>query len=87
MLRQIETRVTGLPWKNSGISARGGSSPLLADEGLAAALEAQARKSPPVPVSVDPDGVGRYPQESRLPSILRPSRPCRTSRSTRMPGP
>jgi signal transduction histidine kinase len=42
--------------------ARGIYPPLLADQGLAAALEAQARKSP-VPVTVDPDGVGRYPQE------------------------
>lgn len=36
--------------------------PLLADQGLPAALEAQARKSP-LPVSVAPDGVGRYPPE------------------------
>ena len=36
--------------------------PLLADQGLVAALEAQARKSP-VPVEVSPDGVKRYPQE------------------------
>ncbi|MFN2591189.1 MAG: histidine kinase, partial [Actinomycetota bacterium] len=42
--------------------ARGIYPPLLADHGLAAALEAQARKSP-VPVSVDADGVGRFPQE------------------------
>jgi signal transduction histidine kinase len=39
--------------------ARGIYPPLLADKGLPAALEAQARKSP-VPVSVHPDGVGRY---------------------------
>jgi signal transduction histidine kinase len=42
--------------------ARGIYPPLLADKGLAAALESQARKSP-VPVSVRSDGVGRYPQE------------------------
>ena len=42
--------------------ARGIYPPLLADEGLAAALEAQARKAA-VPVEVHPDGVGRYPQE------------------------
>ena len=42
--------------------ARGIYPPLLADQGLAAALGAQARKSP-VPVSVDADGVGRYPQD------------------------
>ncbi|HYJ59848.1 MAG TPA: histidine kinase [Actinomycetota bacterium] len=39
--------------------ARGIYPPLLADRGLVAALEAQARKSP-VPVHVTPDGVGRY---------------------------
>jgi signal transduction histidine kinase len=39
--------------------ARGIYPPLLADKGLPAALEAQARKSP-VPVTVHPDGVGRY---------------------------
>jgi len=42
--------------------ARGIYPPLLADQGLAAALEAQARKAA-VPVIVEPDGVGRYPQE------------------------
>jgi signal transduction histidine kinase len=39
--------------------ARGIYPPLLADKGLAVALEAQARKSP-LPVAVEPDGVGRY---------------------------
>ncbi len=42
--------------------ARGIYPPLLAGEGLAAALRAQARKSP-VPVSVTADGIGRYPQD------------------------
>jgi len=42
--------------------ARGIYPPLLADRGLAAALEAQARKGA-VPVEVAADGVGRYPQE------------------------
>jgi signal transduction histidine kinase len=42
--------------------ARGIYPPLLADEGLVAALEAQARKSP-VPGSVASDGVGRYAPE------------------------
>jgi len=42
--------------------ARGIYPPLLADRGLAAALEAQARKAA-VPVEVAADGVGRYPQE------------------------
>jgi signal transduction histidine kinase len=43
--------------------ARGIYPPLLADRGLVAALEAQARKSP-VPVSVEADGVGRYTREA-----------------------
>jgi signal transduction histidine kinase len=43
--------------------ARGIYPPLLADKGLAAALEAQARRSP-VPVVVEPDGIGRYPQDA-----------------------
>ncbi len=42
--------------------ARGIYPPLLADKGLAAALQAQARRST-IPVEVVPDGVGRYPQE------------------------
>jgi signal transduction histidine kinase len=43
--------------------ARGIYPPLLADQGLAAALEAQARKAV-VPVEVRTDGVGRYPQDA-----------------------
>jgi signal transduction histidine kinase len=43
--------------------ARGVYPPLLADKGLAAALEAQARKAA-MPVEVEPDGVGRYPPEA-----------------------
>jgi len=42
--------------------ARGIYPPLLADMGIAAALDAQARKAP-VPVSVETDGIGRYPEE------------------------
>ncbi|HEV3234178.1 MAG TPA: histidine kinase [Candidatus Dormibacteraeota bacterium] len=42
--------------------ARGIYPPLLADKGLAAALEAQARKAT-VPVEVSVDSVGRYSQE------------------------
>jgi len=42
--------------------ARGIYPPLLADKGLAAALDAQARKAA-VPVEVEAEGVGRYPQE------------------------
>jgi len=43
--------------------ARGIYPPLLADKGLAAALEAQARKAT-VPVEVAASGVGRYAQET-----------------------
>ncbi|HEX6400472.1 MAG TPA: sensor histidine kinase [Actinomycetota bacterium] len=39
--------------------ARGIYPPLLADKGLAPALESQARRSP-LPVVIEPDGVGRY---------------------------
>ena len=42
--------------------ARGVYPPLLADKGLAAAIDAQARRST-LPVRVDSDGIGRYPQE------------------------
>ena len=42
--------------------ARGIYPPLLADQGLVTALEAQARKVP-VPVEVRGEGVARYPQE------------------------
>ncbi|HET8526494.1 MAG TPA: histidine kinase [Actinomycetota bacterium] len=42
--------------------ARGIYPPLLADRGLAEALSAQARKAP-VEVSMESDGLGRYPQE------------------------
>jgi signal transduction histidine kinase len=42
--------------------ARGIYPPLLADKGLVAALESQARKAP-LPVNVEPEGIGRYAQE------------------------
>jgi signal transduction histidine kinase len=42
--------------------ARGIYPPLLADRGLEAALESQARKVP-VPVSLETAGLGRYPSE------------------------
>jgi signal transduction histidine kinase len=42
--------------------ARGIYPPLLADKGLAAALEAQARKAT-LPVDVETEGIDRYPQE------------------------
>ncbi|HYB18973.1 MAG TPA: histidine kinase [Streptosporangiaceae bacterium] len=43
--------------------ARGIYPPLLADLGLAAALNAQASKSP-LPVTVEADGIGRFPQDT-----------------------
>jgi signal transduction histidine kinase len=43
--------------------ARGIYPPLLADQGLAAALRAQATKAP-LPVSIEADGVGRYPRDA-----------------------
>jgi len=43
--------------------ARGIYPPLLADQGLVAALQSQARKSI-VPVAIEADGVGRYPRET-----------------------
>ncbi len=42
--------------------ARGIYPPLLADKGLVAALDAQARKAA-LPVEVEGEGIGRYPQE------------------------
>jgi signal transduction histidine kinase len=42
--------------------ARGIYPALLADMGIAAALDAQARKAP-IPVSIEADAIGRYPQE------------------------
>jgi signal transduction histidine kinase len=42
--------------------ARGIYPPLLADKGLAAALDSQARKAV-VPTTVEVDSIGRYPQE------------------------
>jgi len=42
--------------------ARGIYPPLLADQGLGAALEGQARKAA-LPVAIETEGLGRYPQE------------------------
>jgi signal transduction histidine kinase len=61
MLSQIETDTQDALHDLRDL-ARGIYPPLLADEGLAPALQAQARKSP-VPVTVEADGVGRLPQE------------------------
>src|SRR6185312_1942804 len=60
MAGQLQTRATEALDDLRDL-ARGIYPPLLADKGLGAALEAQARKSV-VPVSVETDGVGRYEQ-------------------------
>ena len=54
---------TGEALENLRDLARGIYPPLLADQGLAAALTAQARKAT-LPVAVDAEGVGRYPQDA-----------------------
>ncbi len=61
MLAQIEAE-TQTALEDLRDLARGIYPPLLADQGLVAALSAQARKAP-VPVEVRGDGVGRYPSE------------------------
>jgi signal transduction histidine kinase len=61
MLAQLQVE-TNEALENLRDLARGIYPPLLADKGLPASLEAQARRSP-VPVSVEPDGVGRHPQD------------------------
>jgi signal transduction histidine kinase len=61
MLQQIEVETT-VALDDLRDLARGIYPPLLADKGLGAALEAQARKAP-LPVVVAADGVGRFPQE------------------------
>jgi signal transduction histidine kinase len=62
MLAELHSE-TGQALEDLRDLARGIYPPLLADEGLAAALESQARKSP-VAVTVDADGVGRHHQET-----------------------
>jgi signal transduction histidine kinase len=61
MLERIEAQL-GTALEDLRDLARGIYPPLLADKGLAAALEAQARRSP-VAVTVEAEGVGRLPQE------------------------
>ncbi|HJR98768.1 MAG TPA: histidine kinase [Actinomycetota bacterium] len=61
MLTQIEAE-THQALEDLRDLARGIYPPLLADKGLTAALEAQARKSP-IPVTVETDGADRLPQE------------------------
>jgi len=62
ILGQVEAEVTEA-LEDLRDLARGIYPPLLADQGLAAALTAQARKSP-VPVTIEPQGIGRYGQEA-----------------------
>ena len=61
MMSQLQADTTGALETLRDL-ARGIYPPLLADQGLGAALESQARKSP-VPVSVEAAGVPRYPQD------------------------
>ncbi len=61
MLEQLEGDVTDA-LENLRELARGVYPPLLADQGLTAAIDAQSRRST-VPVRVEADGIGRYPQE------------------------
>ena len=61
MLVQVEREVSDV-LNDLRDLARGIYPPLLADRGLAAALEAQARRAA-ISVTVDADGVGRLPQE------------------------
>jgi signal transduction histidine kinase len=61
MLSQIEAETQGA-LEDLRDLARGIYPPLLADKGLPAALESQARKSA-LPVAVEADGPGRYPPE------------------------
>jgi signal transduction histidine kinase len=61
MLTQVEAEITAA-LEDLRDLARGIYPPLLADQGLVAALESQARRAP-MPVGVQADGIGRYPQE------------------------
>jgi len=60
-LEQLQTEATDA-LENLRDLARGIYPPLLADQGLAAALSAQARKAS-FPVEVSSNGLGRYPQD------------------------
>src|SRR2546430_5393485 len=62
LLNQV-TSHTAQALKDLRELARGIYPALLADMGVAAALDAQARKAP-IPVSVEAGGIGRYPQET-----------------------
>jgi signal transduction histidine kinase len=62
MLDELQSEATGA-LANIRDLARGIYPPLLADQGLVAALSSQGRKAP-VPVTIDADGVGRYSEEA-----------------------
>jgi len=62
ILGELKADATGA-LENLRDLARGIYPPLLADLGLAAALGAQASKSP-VPATVEADGIGRFPQDT-----------------------
>ena len=62
LLRQLQAD-TADALENLRDLARGIYPPLLADQGLAAALESQARKAA-IPTTVESDGLGRYPQDA-----------------------
>jgi len=62
LLGEMQTDTAGA-LENLRDLARGVYPPLLADLGLVAALDAQARKSP-VPVAVEADGIGRFGQDT-----------------------
>jgi signal transduction histidine kinase len=62
MLMQMESEMQDA-LENLRDLARGIYPPLLADQGLAVALEAQAKRSP-IPVAVEAVGISRYRQET-----------------------
>jgi signal transduction histidine kinase len=62
MLDEVQ-RDTGDALENLRDLARGIYPPLLADQGLQAALVAQTRKAT-IPTTLEADGVGRYPREA-----------------------
>src|SRR5439155_5872104 len=62
MLDELQSEATGA-LENIRDLARGIYPPLLADQGLVAALSSQGRKAL-LPVTIDADGVGRYSEEA-----------------------
>src|SRR5204862_827788 len=61
LLNEVTSEISGA-LANLRELARGIYPALLADMGIAAALDTQARKTP-IPVSVKADAIGRYPQQ------------------------